>query len=76
MPISVLGQVVRLLPGAAAGEGEACCPGVIAATQGEPTLGMVTSTGGKVREGTESGSIGGEQVHGGAGVQTTRYKDH
>ena len=78
---SVLVQTVALLPGAAAGEGVAGGDGrrVPAATRGQPCLGVEPSSGGKVGEGAETGSIGVDQLHRPADTATwgsTRYKDH
>ena len=76
------GQTVGLLPGAGAGEGVAGCLGSIvppAATRGQPCLGVVTSTVGKVWEGADPGPVGVEKLHRSAhsviGV-TARYQDH
>ena len=69
------------LPGAGAGEGVACSDGkrVIAATQGDPSLGVVMSREWKVGKGANLGPIGGDQLHSTADTATgvsARYKDH
>ena len=77
------GQTVGLLPGAGGGEGVAGCLGSIvppAATRGQPCLGVVMSSVGKVGEGAEPGPVGVEKLHRGEGegilITTTRYQDH
>ena len=75
---SVLVQTVTLLPGAGAGEGVAGCLGrrVPAATRCQPSLYVVTSTGGKVGEGAETGSIGVDQLNRSETGGSARYQDH
>ena len=74
-------QTVSLLPGAGAGEGVAGCDGrrVHPATRGQPCLGVTTSNGGKVGEGTDSGAVDVDKLHRCADTApgvTTRYQDH
>ena len=53
---------MSLLPGAAAGEGVAMCPGVMAATHGDPSLGVHFCPEGKVGEGAEMAAVGVEKL--------------
>ena len=55
-------QTVSLFPGASAGEGVAVPPSVMAATHGEPRLGVHFSPEGKVGEGAEMTAIGVEKL--------------
>ena len=59
----------------------ACSDGrrVIAATQGDPSLGVVMSREWKIGEGANPGPIGVDQLHSSADTATgvsARYKDH
>ena len=82
MLLSGLVEIVGQLPGAGAGEGVAGCAGwsaIQAATRGHPCLCVVTSTGGKVGEGADSGPVDVEKLHRGEvtiTTITTRYQDH
>ena len=67
---------MSLLPGAAAGEGVARCPGVNAATQGEPSLGVVFYAEGKVGEGAEMAAIGVEKLRRLAVSPTSSHQNH
>ena len=79
---SPFGNTVGLDPGPGAGEGVAGCGGrrVHPSTQGQPCLGVATSSRGKVGEGADPGPVGVEKLHRGEGegilITTTRYQDH
>ena len=75
MKPSLLVKTVGFLPGAGAGEGVTCYH-ASSATRGHPCLCVDTSTGGKVGEGAETGSIGMEKLHRGVVRVTTRYQDN
>ena len=76
---SPLVQVVRLHPGAAAGEGVASCPGlttVSITTQGDPSLGVAVSDGGKVGEGAETAAVDVQQLRRPAGNRVGDASSH
>ena len=75
----VAGQGVRLLPGAAAGEGVACCVGrrgIASTTRGDPSLGVEFSPEGKVGEGAEMAAVGVEKLRRLAVSPTSSHQNH